>query len=187
MSTVLSSVNSLYSKEALEEIKKGPIPGHIAVIMDGNRRFAQKQGKSSRYGHIKGAETLRVFAESAKLLGIKTVTLFAFSTENWLRSENEVRFLMSLFKRYFNKERKALVDQGVKLSSIGDLSKLPSSVLKAFEETKEATKYGNELNLVLAINYGGRNELTRAFGKIGGRIEKGEIKASSVDEELISS
>lgn len=159
-------IKRTYSSEDLSCIDPFNIPKHIAIIMDGNRRWAKDQGLPPMMGHWEGAETLSDVLRGASELGVKTLTVFAFSTENWTRPEEEVEDLMNIFELYLMRKKEQMLRDGVKLGAIGDLSRLPEQVLKALEETKKATAHCDKINLVLALNYGGRDEIRRAVIKI---------------------
>ncbi len=156
-------------------------PQHIAIIMDGNRRWAKEGGIPSMMGHWKGAEVLSEVLKSAADLGVKTVTVYAFSTENWKRSEGEVEAIMEILETYLVQKRAEMIQDGVRLDAIGNISQLPPPVQKALEETKRITAEGSKINLVLAINYGARDELCRVFKKLLG------TSPELVTENLISS
>ncbi len=176
-----------FSEEQLHCIDPENQPKHLAIIMDGNRRWARRQGKEAMSGHWEGVESLMKVAESSIELGIKTMTVFAFSTENWRRSRAEVDCLMMLFEAYLKRERKNMLDKGVRFSTIGDLSPFPASVLEEIHETQRATSRCEEVNLVVALNYGGRNDILRATQKILADHEKGLVKAEDLSEECFAS
>ncbi|MBS0628841.1 MAG: di-trans,poly-cis-decaprenylcistransferase [Verrucomicrobia bacterium] len=155
--------------------------------MDGNRRWAKNQGLPVTAGHWRGAERLIAIVRAAKDLGIKVLTVYAFSTENWVRPPVEVRALMGVFKTYLKRQRNLMINEGVRLNTIGDISRLPKDVLKVLEETVEATKQGTKLDLVIALNYGGRDELKRAFKTIIDDCLAKKISHEALSEELISS
>lgn len=163
------------------------IPKHIAIIMDGNRRWAKKKDLPLMMGHWEGAEGLTDIVRAASELGVKTLTVYAFSTENWQRSEEEIQELMHLFHIYLMKKRDLMVQEGIALHTIGDLSKLPENVLKTLQETKEATQHGAKINLVLAVSYGARDELRRAMVKILEEHEKKKLLPEDLTEEMIAS
>ncbi|BDB96389.1 polyprenyl diphosphate synthase [Candidatus Hydrogenosomobacter endosymbioticus] len=160
---------------------------HVAIIMDGNRRWAKSLGKPSLFGHTEGAKTLRKIVESCPKFGIDCLTVFAFSTENWKRSYEEVGGLMNLFETYLRKETKEMAKEGIKFRVIGnrlDLSeKLQNLVRKAEEETKDNSK----LIFQVAISYGGRDEITRAVKKISEDIKSGTVSVECINQSLISS
>lgn len=169
----------------LSELSIDSIPEHIAIIMDGNRRWAKKNKLSSIKGHSKGAENLIETVKSANRLNIKTLTVFAFSTENWLRSEFEVKNLMKLFEVFLKRNLTFIQKERIKLNFIGDLEKCPKSLKNLFNKTVEKTKNNDKLNLVVAINYGSKNEITRAVLKIVNDIDHKKIKKKQINENLI--
>jgi undecaprenyl diphosphate synthase len=160
---------------------------HIAVIMDGNGRWATRQGLARIEGHKAGAKSVRAVAEECCRLGIRYLTLFSFSTENWHRSKEEVGGLMELFRQYLDSELKTLLDNGIRLRAIGDLDRLPFPVRKALERDMVKTQNNDRLDLVLAVSYGGREEIVDAVKTVAAKVEKGEIRARDVDEELLRS
>ncbi len=155
-----------YSSEDLKSIDLHKIPSHIAIIMDGNRRWAQSKGLPIEVGHSKGADQLKKIVEAAMEIQIETLTVFALSTENKNRSEGELKALFSLFEQYLKKECQSMVEKGINFQTIGDLTRLPESLILLIEKVKNETKMGKQLNLVIAFNYGGRDELCRAFQKM---------------------
>lgn len=162
------------------------LPEHIAIIMDGNGRWAQARHRPRTYGHIKGARVAkRIITQSTKL-GVKKLTLFAFSTENWSRPIEEVSFLMNLLERYIIRERTNLIKENIRFKVIGDITKLPQSVLSEVERTMSATQTNSGLELTFALNYGSRQELSALVKNIAIEIESGELTAERVDEHLIS-
>lgn len=141
------------------------LPKHIAIIMDGNRRWALEKKTRLVSGHETGAETLEKVVEHAASLGIETITAYSFSTENWKRSPAEVKAIMHLFELLFVKKREAMRQKGVKLSIIGDLTPLSEKLRNKIEDTIEYTKGGEKIELVLALNYGSRNDIVQAASK----------------------
>jgi len=186
-----SNPKSWFTKEMLAALKGQSIPNHVAIMMDGNRRWAKLQPKSMGLcaydGHSAGAKGIFDIVEAAREIGIKVLTLWAFSTENWQRSSVEVKILMHIFEQYLLENRQKMVDKGVKFSVIGNLTPLPMSVKKEIEKTKEATKFENEIELVIAFNYGGKDDITRAFIKIAEKLEKKELAKEAISESLIAS
>jgi len=164
-----------------------PIPSHIAIIMDGNRRWAKQKGLPAVYGHWKGAEVIGEILAFASDLGVKVLTLYSFSTENWTRPQKEIDQLMKLIVFYLRKKKKSMIEESVKLETIGDLSRLPTFVQKELEQTKKETSLGSKIRLVLALNYGGRDDIKRAVEKIAEDLEEGKIVKKQISEELISS
>ncbi|MBM3207596.1 MAG: isoprenyl transferase [Chlamydiae bacterium] len=163
------------------------VPQHVAIAMDGNRRWATKRFMPAMFGHWKGAEVITKVVRAAASMGIKVLTLYAFSTENWNRSKNEVDELMKVFSHYLKKNLDFMLKEGVRLNCIGDLTKLPPGLQELFAKTMEATKYCESIDLVLAINYGGRDEICRAFRSIAQDLQKGLLKKEDISEDLISS
>jgi undecaprenyl diphosphate synthase len=162
------------------------LPDHIAIIMDGNGRWAKSRGRPRNYGHLKGARIARsTIIDSAKL-GLKYLTLYAFSTENWLRPTEEVSFLMLLLERNIRKERKTLLENNIVFKCIGNLAGLPSGVAREVQKTVEATATNTGMILTFAINYGGRREIADSVKEIASRIAEGDLKIEDIDEELIS-
>ncbi len=141
------------------------IPQHIAIIMDGNGRWAKQQGKPRNYGHLAGTENVRNIAIKADELGVKVLTLYAFSTENWKRPDDEVGYLMSLPAVFFRKFMKELMEKGVRIATIGNLDAVPEATRKVIEDAKRQTAENKGLTLVFAMNYGGRADIVQAANK----------------------
>ncbi len=183
-------MTAVIEKESLSDLVSAVdlsrVPEHIAIIMDGNRRWAQKRNLSTLRGHYEGAEALTRIVRAASELGVKALTVYTFSTENWLRTPYEVRALMSLLKVYLLTKREMMRKEGVRLDMIGDLSKFPPALQEIFYHTKEATKGGNKIDLILALNYGGRAEIARAFSRMLEDYERDAFTKEEVDETLIS-
>lgn len=182
MVQVLDSLESVYNPEDLACIDLARIPQHIAIIMDGNRRWAKQKGLPAEMGHWEGAEVLTDIVRASAELGVKTLTVYAFSTENWNRPQREVEDLMNIFELYLMRKQESMVRDGVRLNAIGDLTRLPKRVLEAFYETKQRTAHGNKIQLLLALNYGGRDEIRRAVIKI---LEE-KIEPDQITEECIA-
>jgi undecaprenyl diphosphate synthase len=173
---------AIYSADELAELDLGKIPKHVAIIMDGNRRWASQRGMLPMLGHWEGAEALTEVLRAASELGIKTLTVYAFSTENWNRPQAEVEEIMNIFELYLMRKKEQMVRDGVRLDAIGDLSRLPERVSNAFYQTKKATEKGDRINFVLAINYGARDEIRRAVVKIVNE----KISPDQITEECIA-
>jgi undecaprenyl diphosphate synthase len=152
-----SDKTSRFHPSELARLDRSRMPKHIAIIPDGNRRWAKKRLSSIQEGHREGADTLMETVKAAKELGIKGITFYSFSTENWNRPPEEVWALMALFTTYLNEQCEEMVQSGIKLETIGDLSALPSYLIEAIQKTKLATQECNKINLILALNYGSRN------------------------------
>ncbi|MFI3292249.1 MAG: isoprenyl transferase [Rikenellaceae bacterium] len=168
----------------MNEVKK--IPQHIAIIMDGNGRWAQLRGKERVEGHIQGVESVRRAIRAAIKRGVKYITLYAFSTENWGRPLAEVDALMELMCHSISNETPELKKQGVRVTIIGDKSRFSAKVQQSLDHIESQTADCESLNMVLALNYSSRDELRRAVTNIASKVERGELKAEEVSEELIS-
>jgi len=170
-------------------IDKDKLPAHIAIIMDGNGRWAKNKNLDRISGHREGMKSVRAVVTAAKELGIGHVTLYAFSAQNWKRPKNEVDALMELLKHYLLNERGKLIENGIKLNAIGRLRDLPQSVSDVLRETTEMTKGGREMTLTLALSYGGREEIVDAVKKIlaGDRISPELIDQSNFSQFLYTS
>ncbi len=169
-------------REYWEKIDEKNIPSHVAIIMDGNGRWAKKRGLSRIKGHKAGAKAIENALDSALHLGVKVITVYAFSTENWIRPEYEVSVLMTLLFQFLKLQRKKLREKNIKLSVIGDRSKLPEFVNREIEKALEETRKNNALVFNIALNYGGRADIVNGVKKI---VEEG-IDASTITEELFS-
>lgn len=162
------------------------IPKHVAIIMDGNGRWAVGQGLNRAEGHRAGGKVVKSIVESAVRLDIKYLTLFSFSTENWKRGEVEVATIMGLFKEYLDNELRTLLENGICLKAMGDIEGLPDPVKQSLKRNIELSKDNNRLTLVLALNYGGREEIVNSVVSIANRVLKGELHPSEIDKNLIS-
>ena len=160
----------------MEAIDRNKLPKHIAIIMDGNGRWAKTKGKLRLFGHQNGVKAVRDTVEGAAEIGIKYLTLYAFSTENWSRPEKEINALMTLLISAINKETKTLMDHNIQLSAIGEIDKLPSKAQKELQEAIEKTKENTRMTLVLALSYSSRWEIINAVQD----IIKNKIKAEEV-------
>lgn len=169
------------------EVRAGVVPEHIAIIMDGNRRWARQRGYLPIYGYWKGADVLTDVLRFASKLGVKVLTVYAFSTENWSRSPKEIDQLMRLISFYLRKKRKSMIEESVRLETIGDLSRLPDFVRDQLARVKEETASGSKIRLVLALNYGSRDEIKRAIVKITDDLTLGKIVREQISETLIGS
>ena len=159
---------------------------HVAIIMDGNGRWATERGWPRLVGHRRGAERVREIVQCAPGLGIRWLTIYAFSTENWKRSTEEVLGLMSLFARYIEREADRLASHGVRMRFIGDRSRLDARLQRLMAGIEARTAPLTRLNLTVAINYGGRNELLRAARDLAARAAAGEIMADEIDGAMLS-
>ena len=162
------------------------IPAHIAIIMDGNGRWAEAQGKERYEGHIEGVASVKACIKAARKSGVRYLTLYAFSTENWGRPQAEVDALMQLFCQSVTKETPELVEQGVRVRFIGRRDRFSEDVRERLLHIEESTAEGDKLTLVLAFDYSSRDELVRATRSIAEMVERGELKAEQIDDKLIS-
>ncbi len=159
------------------------VPVHVAIIMDGNGRWANARGKPRSMGHKAGAEAVRRTLESAAELGVKYLTLFSFSSENWKRPAAEITDLMGLLRLYLKKEVDALCEKGARLRVIGDRSRLAEDIVDAIEDAERRTAENTRITLVLAISYGARDELTHAARVLAEKAVNGEIAPDQIDED----
>ena len=173
----------IFTPQEIEELKAHKIPEHLAIMMDGNRRWAKEKKLPISLGHKKGADNLKMITRAAAQIGIKYLTCYAFSTENWNRSSGEVFDLLKLLENYLIKLTKELVKEGVKLSTIGDLTKFPKKLQHLIQESKEKTKNGETIEVILALNYGSRDEITRTVLKIIADYDKQEVDINNFTEE----
>jgi len=161
-------------------------PRHVAIIMDGNRRWASAHGFHSFSGHNAGADRVLEVVRAAADSGVKFLTIFSFSTENWRRSSAEVSHLMALMRHELIRHQEQLVREGIRLTMIGRREELPLALRQTLEEVEEVTRLGTTLQLTLAVNYGGRDEICRAVRKIVGDVAKGQIQEQEIDEGLLT-
>lgn len=162
------------------------IPQHIAIIMDGNGRWARQRGKERSEGHIAGMNSLRETVRNAAEAGVKYLTVYAFSTENWGRPQAEVDALMELICKGVEMESEELAKVGIRVKTIGDRSRFSDKVKASLEKIEQMTQAGENMTFVLALNYSSRSEMTTAVQNIAKRVAAGEIKAEEIDEKMIS-
>lgn len=170
----------------ISNIDKNKLPQHIAVIMDGNGRWAKAHGKPRIFGHKNGVKSVREVSEAAAELGIKYLTLYAFSTENWSRPAIEISALMGLLVETIRNEVSTLNENNIRLQSIGDISKLPAKSYKALLEGIEKTKDNTGLTLILALNYSSRWEITNAMKRMAHEVKEGRLNPEDINEHIIS-
>ena len=168
------------------EEKNKNVPQHVAIILDGNGRWAKKRGMPRNYGHAQGAKNVEVICRAAWNMGIKYLTVYAFSTENWKRPKDEVDALMKLLNQYMKNCQKTAKKNNMRVRVIGDKSGLSEAIQRDIAQLEEATKIYDGLNFTIALNYGGRDELTRAVKKIARSVKDGEISPEEITEERIS-
>ncbi|TYP92594.1 undecaprenyl diphosphate synthase [Fodinibius salinus] len=165
---------------------QGEIPDHIAIIMDGNGRWAQNRGNLRAYGHKAGVNSVRDITEACAQIGVKYLTLYAFSTENWGRPKIEVNALMHLMARSLRKEAQNLKENNIKLQTIGQVDRFPKKCQRELREAILCTKENDGLHLCLALSYSGRWDITEAVKKISQRVKEGDIEPDEIDDETIS-
>ncbi len=170
--------------ETIADRKTGP--NHVAIIMDGNGRWAQMRGRPRLLGHHAGAKRVREIVEACPDFGVKYLTIFAFSTENWKRTQTEVSGLMRLFRRYIQREARALFNEGVRVRFIGDRIKLDDKLVSLMDDLEMFTSGNDRVHLTIALNYGGRDEVTRAAKRLAYDIEKGKLTHKDVDAETLA-
>jgi len=162
------------------------LPQHVAIIMDGNGRWARKHGKNRIFGHTNGIGAVRETSEGCAELGVKYLTLYAFSTENWSRPVTEVTALMTLLLKTIKAELKTLLKNDIRLKVIGDIAKLPAGVARELNEAMANTANNKRMDLILALNYSGKSEIVRAMKEIAVKVQKGEIAPDAITEDLVS-
>ena len=163
------------------------IPTHIAIIMDGNGRWAKSQGKERYEGHIEGVVSVKACIKAARKRGVRYLTLYAFSTENWGRPQAEVNALMELFCKSVTKETPELIEQGVRVRFIGRRDRFSEEVRERLLHIEDSTRGGDKLTLVLAFDYSSRDEMLRATRAVAEKVERGELSAEAIDESTIAS
>jgi len=177
---------NLYQDAQIALLNRHPIPHHVAIIMDGNRRWAQKKSVPSLGGHWAGAQTLTTVVNAAAEIGIKVLTVYAFSTENWARPQEEVNGLLELLEVFLKEQQAAMLEGGVRLQTIGNISCFPQRLQDAIQTTKDMTSSGEKIELVLALNYGGRDDIKRALQEIVEDYSNHLLSKSDLTELLIS-
>lgn len=172
---------------AWELARLGRLPRHLAIIMDGNGRWAQRHGQDRSHGHRAGAETVRVITRMARRLGIEVLTLYAFSEQNWSRPVSEVQALLSLLVDFLGTELQELRRSQIRLVAIGNLARLPLPVRMALQHVIDATAGHHAMTLALCLSYGGREDMIQASRRLAERVARGELAAQAIDEQLIAS
>ena len=162
------------------------IPAHVAIILDGNGRWAKRRGLPRKLGHKAGCEALEQIVEDAARLGIKVLSIYAFSTENWKRTQDEVSALMQLFRYYIPRLRKRCFEGDIKVETIGDMSLFDEDLIRGIDELKRDTKDFTRMTFVLGLNYGSRDEIRRAAVKLAEKVKAGEMEPEDITEEMIS-
>ena len=170
----------------LDGLDKSRLPKHVAIIMDGNGRWAKLRGKSRIEGHRRGKTSVRAIVEMSRKIGISFLSLYAFSTENWLRPDDEVDALMGLLEHYLAAEQAKMMRYGIRLLSVGDRDRLPSSVRRTLEDVIKLTHDNKRMTVVLALSYSGRDEIVRMAKKLAREVRDRKLEADEIDERLIS-
>ena len=179
--------NTSTLRNKIEEIKKSPVPEHVAIIMDGNGRWAKKRALPRIAGHHEGMKVVRKTTKLANELGVKTLTLYAFSTENWKRPKNEVEYIMSLPDEFLGTFLPDLIEENVQVKMMGYKNQLPVHTLRAIEKAIEETKNNDGLVLNFALNYGSRAEILDAVKQVLNDSESGKLNEAELDEKVFSS
>ena len=167
------------------EFEKEKLPKHIAIIMDGNRRWAKAKGMPVAFGHKEGAKTLEKIVRYANKIGIEYITVYAFSTENWKRTEEEVKSLMILFQTYVDNYSKRADSENIKVQFLGEMSAFSEKMRKGFKDCEERTKNNTGIVFNIALNYGGRDEILHAVKAIASKVEQGNLKPEEITEKVI--
>jgi undecaprenyl diphosphate synthase len=162
------------------------LPRHVAIIMDGNGRWARQRGLSRIEGHKRGKDSVRAVVETSRRLGIKFVTLFAFSTENWHRPKREVEALMGLLRRYLRSELRKMMKNGIRLVAIGDLQRLPAPLQRELHAAIAATRLNSEMTVVLAVSYSGREEIVHAARELAREVQQGQLDPERIDAAVFA-
>lgn len=183
---LISPKTGIYTHEQLHALDKTHIPRHVAFVPDGNRRWARKKLMSVLQGHRQGADTLMDIVKAAKEIGVKTLTFYTFSTENWSRPATEIRAFFQLLKSYLKEQCQDMIDNGVRLHTIGDPAKLSKNMNAVLDSIKASTAHCKDIDLVLAVNYGARDEIRRAIHSIVDDYSQQKIKKEGITEAAIS-
>ena len=182
-----SNASSLAEKAAIDAgLDFSRLPVHVAIIMDGNGRWAKKRRLNRVKGHEKGAETVRMVLRTFREIGIPNLTLFAFSTENWQRPKTEVAALMRLLKKFLSSEEQEMIENNIRLNAIGQLERFPKDVQKSIQKVMGSTEQNDGLLLNIALSYGGRADIQKMVYDIAAKVKTGEIDPSEITPELIS-
>ena len=168
------------------KFKEEDMPKHIAIIMDGNRSWAKKQGKPASYGHKEGAKTLEKIVRYANKIGLKYITVYAFSTENWKRAEDEVKALMLLLQNYLDDYSKRADTENIRVKILGDITALSDGMQKSIKKCMERTKDNTGVTFNIALNYGGRDEIIKAIKKIAEDVKENKLDINNITEEVVS-
>jgi undecaprenyl diphosphate synthase len=165
------------------EVKTRPLPGHVGIIMDGNGRWAEQRGQARAEGHREGSNSVREVTRCARRLGVKALTLYAFSSQNWSRPPEEVAALMDLLREYLEKERQEIMDNQIRLNAIGQVEKLPRFVRDPLDALRRDSAKNEGMVLTLALSYGGREEILRAARALAEQARDGALRPADIDEK----
>src|SRR6185295_10466800 len=187
ISAAVSELSTLHEDDLKRRILAGPLPAHVAVIMDGNGRWATSRGLPRVAGHREGVKAARALVRAADAMGLRFLTLYAFSTENWNRPEDEVTTLMRLLEESIYRELPELMERNVRLRVIGRTRGVPLPVRRGIDHVVQETRANSGLTLLMAFNYGGRDELLDAFRALARRVRAGELAPDDIDEKHVSS
>ncbi len=168
------------------EFNKEAMPRHIAIILDGNRRWARERGKPASFGHKEGAKTLEKIVRYANKIGLEYITVYAFSTENWKRAEDEVKALMLLLQNYLDEYSKRADTENIRVKILGDISVLSEGMQKSIKKCMERTKDNTGVTFNIALNYGGRDEIVKAIKQISKQVKEGKITEEDITEQMVS-
>lgn len=168
------------------EFNKEAMPRHIAIILDGNRRWARERGKPASFGHKEGAKTLEKIVRYANKIGLEYITVYAFSTENWKRAEDEVKALMLLLQNYLDEYSKRADTENIRVKILGDISVLSEGMRKSIKKCMERTKDNTGVTFNIALNYGGRDEIVKAIKQISKQVKEGKITEEDITEQMVS-
>ena len=177
-------LETLSENELLELIRQRPMPAHIAVIMDGNGRWAKEKGLTRIFGHREGIHSVREVITLCRELEVEVLTIYAFSVENWKRPELEINTLMLLLEEYLQKELQTMMDNDIRFRAIGRIEKLPAAVIQSIRRVEEATRLNKTMTLNIALNYGGRTEIIDAVQKIYRDVQKGILSFNDINENI---
>lgn len=181
----MGSRDSERLSDLAKSLKRETIPNHVAIIMDGNGRWARSRHRPRVFGHRRGADTVRMVVETSDQLGVKVLSLFAFSEENWGRPQQEVLAIMTLLNTYLLREREELHRNNVQLRTMGDVSRLPRRTQKILRESEAMLAGNTGLVLNVALSYGGRRDIVEACRALARRVQSGEISPSDINQEMI--
>ena len=186
MTSTIEKKCTFFTREEISKVQVNSVPKHIAIIPDGNRRWAYERDSSTEEGHQQGADIIIDIVKAGKELGVRVLTFYVFSTENWLRPKEEIDAVMWLIETYLIEQKDKMIEEGIKLNVIGNLVKLPISLQEVIENTKKATMHCDKVDLILAINYGGRDDIIRAMKKMFVEYQCNQLTSESITEEQIS-